>query len=353
MSSTELINPDDHRLAATLAGRAGEQLIQVRQELFSQNAPSAVLRAEGDRCSQDFLWHALAEARPNDAVLSEEATDNLVRLNAERVWVIDPLDGTREFSEPGRSDWAVHVALVIDERPVVGAVCLPALGLTLSTLHPPSLPTARLGGLGEHDGQGEHDGIAEHGGQGEHGGIAEHGGQGEHGGIAEHGGQGSWGEQDGSGGPDGSDGQSGSDGQGEQYGSGASGGLSEGGGQGGPKQAGSSKRLRLVVSRSRPPAQAHAVAKVLDAEMVSLGSAGAKAMAVVRGDADIYVHAGGQFEWDSCAPVAVAGAAGCATSRIDGTELRYNQPDPYLPDLVVCRPELHDAVLTAIAGAGV
>ncbi len=227
-------------------------LVELRDRLASQDAPPAVLRAEGDRCSQEMLSRQLAETRPGDALLSEEAADDPRRLGSRRVWVIDPLDGTREFSEPGRGDWAVHVALTVDERPAAGAVSLPALGLTLSTLHPPRLPPARPG------------------------------------------------------------------------------------------------RPRLVVSRSRPPAAADAVAEALDAELVSLGSAGAKAMAVVRGDADIYVHAGGQYEWDSCAPTAVAAAAGCAVSRIDGTELRYNQPDPYLPDLVVCRPELHGAVLAAI-----
>ena len=186
-------------------------------------------------------------------MLSEEALDDPSRLDSRRVWVVDPLDGTREFSESGRSDWAVHVALVVGERAVAGAVALPALGLTLSTLRPPRLPAARSG------------------------------------------------------------------------------------------------PPRLVVSRSRPPAQADAVAAALGAQTVPLGSAGAKAMAVVRGDADIYVHAGGQYEWDSCAPVAVAAAAGCAVSRLDGSALRYNQPDPYLPDLIVCRPELRGAVLSALA----
>ena len=226
----------------------------LRERLVKQGAPAAVLRAEGDRCSQELLSHGLAEARPNDAVLSEEAPDDPSRLTARRVWVIDPLDGTREFSEPDRSDWAVHVALALDGHPSAGAVALPALGLTLSTLQPPRLRAIRDG------------------------------------------------------------------------------------------------PPRMVVSRSRPPEQADAVAAALGAETLTLGSAGAKAMAVVCGDADVYVHAGGQYEWDSCAPVAVAAAAGCAASRLDGTELRYNQPDPYLPDLVICRPELVAAVLAAIGG---
>ena len=230
-------------------------MVELRQRLVSDGAPAAVLRAEGDRRAHELLAGRLAEARPFDAVLSEEGADDLARLDAERVWVIDPLDGTREFSEPGRTDWAVHVALVVDERPVAGAVALPALGLTLSTMEPPQLPPP-----------GE-----------------------------------------------------------------------------GP--------LRLVVSRSRPPSQAQTVAAALGAVVVALGSAGAKAMAVVRGEADAYVHAGGQYEWDSCAPVAVATAAGCAVSRLDGSEPRYNQPDVYLPDLVVCRPELAEPVLTSLATA--
>ena len=244
---------DDHRLAADLAHRAGELLVELRARLAGEGAPAAVLRAEGDRQAHELLAAELAAARPADAVLSEEGADDTARLDAERVWVVDPLDGTREFSEPGRTDWAVHVALVVGERPVAGAVALPALGLTLSTADPPRLPSARTG------------------------------------------------------------------------------------------------PPRLVVSRSRPPQQARAVAAALGAEVVTLGSAGAKSMAVVRGDADVYVHAGGQYEWDSCAPAAVAAAAGCAVSRLDGTDLRYNQPNPYLPDLVICRPELAEAVLAALA----
>ena len=246
---------DDHRLAADLARRAGELLVELRGRLTGQGAPAAVLRAEGDRRAHELLVAELAAARPADAVLSEEGADDASRLDAERVWVLDPLDGTREFSEPGRTDWAVHVALVVGERPVAGAVALPALGLTLSTMDPPSLPPP---------------------------------------------------------------------------------------GDGPP---------RLVVSRSRPPHQARVVAAALGADVVPLGSAGAKAMAVVRGEADAYVHAGGQYEWDSCAPAAVAEAAGCAVSRLDGSELRYNQPDVYLPDLVICRPELAEAVLAAISAA--
>ena len=255
MAAAPEADSDDHRLAADLASRAGELLVALRDRLAAQGAPAAVLRAEGDRQAHELLASELARARPNDAVLSEEGADDAARLGSARVWVVDPLDGTREFSEPGRTDWAVHVALAVRGRPAAGAVALPALGLTLSTLEVLRLPAARTG------------------------------------------------------------------------------------------------PPRLVVSRSRPPHQAQTVAAALGADVVRLGSAGAKAMAVVRGEADAYVHAGGQYEWDSCAPVAVAQAAGCAVSRLDGAELRYNRPDPYLPDLVVCRPELAPAVLAALAGA--
>ena len=252
LSSAERL-AEDHRLATDLAERAGRLLVALRDRLVGEGAPAAVLQVEGDRQAHELLAGELAAARPGDAVLSEEGTDDPARLDAERVWVVDPLDGTREFSEPGRTDWAVHVALVVDERPVAGAVALPALGLTLSTAAPPRLPPA-------------HDGPP-----------------------------------------------------------------------------------RLVVSRSRPPQQARTVADALGAVVSPLGSAGAKAMAVVRGDADLYVHAGGQYEWDSCAPAAVAIAAGCAVTRLDGTDLRYNQPDPYLPDLLISRPELAQAALAALA----
>ena len=247
-----MASADDHRLAAELAQRAGRMLVELRASLVAEGVPAAVLRDEGDRCAHELIVRELAAARPADAVLSEEADDDPARLDAERVWIVDPLDGTREFGEPRRADWAVHVALVVDEAPVAGAVALPAMNLTLSTATAPGLPDA-------------HDGPP-----------------------------------------------------------------------------------RLVTSRSWAPVEALAVAAALNAEVMSLGSAGAKAMAVVVGEADIYVHAGGQWEWDSCAPVAVAAAAGCAVSRVDGSQLRYNQPDPYLPDLVICRPELAPQVLTAL-----
>ncbi len=244
---------EDHRLAAQLADDAGRLLVELRARLHAQDAPAAILRTQGDRQAHEFLLERLQAARPKDAVLSEEGKDDLLRMRAERTWIIDPLDGTREYSEVPRTDWAVHVALVAQERPIAGAVALPALGLLFSTASPTPLP---------------------------------------------------------------------------------------------PKCA---SPVRLIVSRSRPPAAALHVAEDLGAELVEMGSAGAKAMAVLRGECEIYVHSGGQNEWDSCAPVAVAAAAGCHASRINGEELRYNQKDSYLPDLLICRPELADATLTSLA----
>ncbi|MAP74664.1 MAG: 3'(2'),5'-bisphosphate nucleotidase CysQ [Acidimicrobiaceae bacterium] len=254
-----MATPGDHTLAAELATRAGELLLDIRDRLTVDGAPSAVMRHEGDQRSHEYLMAALAEHRPTDAVLSEEGTAHAVhpdRTGADRIWIVDPVDGTREYSEPPRSDWAVHVALVEEGRPTAGAVALPALGLTLSTVGPPY--GSDLPPIGD--------------------------------------------------------------------------------------------RPRMVVSRSRPPAEALAVCEALGGELVEMGSAGAKAMAVVRGEVDAYVHSGGQYEWDSCAPVAVAEAAGLHTSRIDGSPLTYNRSDPYLPDLVICRADLAEAILSALAG---
>jgi 3'(2'), 5'-bisphosphate nucleotidase len=236
----------DDELAAHLATEAGRLLLTVREELA--DAPAAERKAAGDKRSHEFLMAALAAARPDDAVLSEEGADDPVRLRSDRVWIVDPLDGTREFSELGREDWAVHVALWQTGELIAGAVALPAQGVTLAT---PSVPA--------------------------------------------------------------------------------------------PPPAPASPRI--VVSRTRPPAVALAVRDALNGTLVEMGSAGAKVASVVQGLADVYVHAGGQYEWDSAAPVAVARAAGLHTSRIDGSPLVYNRPDPLLPDLVVCRPEYADAVL--------
>ena len=240
---------NDHQLAAHLAAEAGRLLLRVREELA--DASEAERKAAGDRRSHDFLMAALGSERPDDAVLSEEGADNPVRLSAERVWIVDPLDGTREFSELGRDDWAVHVALWQSGDLTAGAVALPARDVTLAT---PSVPAP-------------------------------------------------------------------------------------------PAYAGAP---RIAVSRSRPPAIAEAVRERLDGVLVPMGSAGVKVASVVAGTTDVYVHAGGQYEWDSAAPVAVARAAGLHTSRIDGSPLVYNRPDPLLPDLVVCRPEYAQEVLAAI-----
>ncbi len=252
-----VITPHDHELAHRLAAQAGAKLVVLRAELSSRGAPPEELKAAGDRASHELLMDRLAHDAPGDAVLSEEGRDDRARLLAERVWIVDPLDGTREFSEVPRDDWAVHVALVVEGRAEVGAVALPAQGVVHSTMDPPTLPAP-------------HDGPP-----------------------------------------------------------------------------------RLIVSRSRPPKVATALAEALGGELVPMGSAGAKAMAVVQGHADIYAHGGGQYEWDSAAPVAVAAAAGCHTSRLGGEPLVYNQEDPYLPDLLVCRPEWSARVLELIADLGV
>jgi 3'(2'), 5'-bisphosphate nucleotidase len=241
---------DDSALAAHLAETAGKLLLQVRDSgLLALHA----LGKAGDQTANQFLIHALAEQRPDDGLLSEESKDTDARLSKSRVWIIDPVDGTREYGE-GRTDWAVHVALAIHGAPVIGAVALPALGIVLRSDQPSEIPPA-------------------------------------------------------------------------------------------PKQ------LRLVVSRTRPAAEALAVAKALNAECIPMGSAGAKAMAVVRGAADIYLHNGGQYEWDNCAPAAVAAAFGLHVSRIDGSPLVYNQADTYIPDLLICRKEHAQSVLDALKAA--
>jgi len=240
---------NDHELAAHLATEAGRLLLEVRAEL--SDAPAADRKAQGDKRSHDFLMAQLARTRPDDAVLSEEGVDNPVRLAAERVWIVDPVDGTREFSELDRDDWAVHVALWERGDLVAGAVALPGQGVTIAT---PEVPAPSV-----------------------HAGAP-----------------------------------------------------------------------RILVSRTRPPAVAVQVRDALGGTLVEMGSAGAKVAAVVQGRAEVYVHAGGQYEWDSAAPVAVARAAGLHTSRIDGTPLRYNQSDPLLPDVLVCQPKYVEAVLTAL-----
>jgi 3'(2'), 5'-bisphosphate nucleotidase len=243
---------DDHVLAPWLADAAGERLLQVRAE----GLEGRELKDAGDQAAQAVLAALLAEHRPDDAVLSEEARDDLARLDASRVWIIDPLDGTREFSEPPRDDWAVHVALWQDGDLVAGAVAQPALGETFSTAQAPTVP------------------------------------------------------------------------------------------------ARTSTRPRIAVSRTRPPAFVEALAAEIDAELVPMGSAGVKVISVVRDLTDAYVHAGGQYEWDNAAPVAVARAAGLFCSRVDGSELAYNQRDVSLPDLIVCRPELAEQIVDFVRRHG-
>lgn len=248
---------DDHLFAAWLAETAGKRLLEVRAEGLEGKA----LKDAGDKAAHDLLMDLVAAYRPDDAVLSEEGKDDKSRLTAERVWIIDPLDGTREFSEPPRDDWAVHVALWSGGDLIAGAVAQPALAASdiVSTFHTGAAPTV-------------------------------------------------------------------------------------------PTRT--SERIRIAVSRSRPPAFVEALAAELDAELVPMGSAGVKMMSVVRDIADAYVHAGGQYEWDSAAPVTVARAAGLFTSRVDGSPLEYNQDDVYLPDVIVCRPELADPILAFIERHG-
>lgn len=237
----------DAELAAHLAHHAGQILLEVRRAgVFSGKA----LGLAGDQTANQFLVRAIREARPDDGVLSEEEKDNFERLAHDRVWIVDPVDGTREYGEE-RSDWAVHVGLAVEGVATHGAVALPGLGLVLRSDQPLALPTM-------------------------------------------------------------------------------------------------SDKPRMLVSRTRPAAEAVAVAKMLGAELVPMGSAGAKAMAVVRGEAEIYLHTGGQFEWDSCAPVAVAAAHGLHVSRVDGSPLVYNQSDTYMPDLLICRREWAGPVLDAV-----
>jgi 3'(2'), 5'-bisphosphate nucleotidase len=237
----------DLELAAHLAETAGKILLQVRDSgLFGAKA----LGKAGDQTANQFLVHAIREARPDDGLLSEEMKCDGTRLGQSRVWIIDPVDGTREYGE-ARADWAVHVGLAIDGVATIGAVALPGLGVTLTSGDAPAPVPANT-------------------------------------------------------------------------------------------------PLRMLVSRTRPAAEAVAVAEAVGAELLPMGSAGAKAMAVVRGEADIYLHTGGQYEWDNCAPAAVAAAAGLHVSRVDGSPLVYNTQDPYLPDLLICRPELAEQVLALV-----
>lgn len=270
LGDTEVVSPGapdltddltDAELAADLAADAGKLLLQVRAEIgFDQ---PWTLGEAGDRQANSLLLRRLQAERPGDAVLSEEAHDDLARLKSDRVWIIDPLDGTREFSTPGRDDWAVHIALwrrSSNGQPEItdAAVALPARG---NVVYRTDTVTS------------------------------------------------------------------------------------------GAAPAGVPGTLRIAVSATRPPAVLHRIRQTLAIQPVSIGSAGAKAMAVIDGYVDAYLHAGGQWEWDSAAPAGVMLAAGMHASRLDGSPLRYNQLDPYLPDLLMCRAEVAPILLGAIADA--
>jgi 3'(2'), 5'-bisphosphate nucleotidase len=237
---------EDHQAARRIADLAGTLLVELRPSALRDGATPDVR-------AQDLILRELGEAFPDDAVLAEEGVSSSDRLSSPRVWIVDPLDGTREFGEAGRLDWAVHVALVVDGELLAGAVALPAGGETFAT-----------------------DGV---------------------------------------------------------------------------EATSTPGRRRMVVSRTRLSPEVARVAEQLDFELVPMGSAGAKAMAVVQGHAEVYAHAGGQYEWDSAAPVAVAAAAGLHVSRLDGSPLRYNQSNPWLPDVLICRPECAEAVISAWAAA--
>jgi 3'(2'), 5'-bisphosphate nucleotidase len=244
----------DAELARRLAVETGHRLLELRESMWTDGAHAWDVMDHGDATGHHFIAHQLLIHRPDDAVLDEEGLEDPRRFTADRVWIIDPLDGTREFGEPGRHDWAVHIALWDRDHFAAGAVALPALDMVLATDPPPLLPS-----------------------------------------------------------PD-------------------------------------RQRPRLITSRTRAPYAAVLVANALGCDSVRLGSAGAKAMAVVTGDADIYLHDGGMYQWDSAAPAAVAMAAGLHASRIDGSPLVYNQRDPWLPDLLICRPEYVDEIMAALWG---
>jgi len=239
---------NDADLAAQLATKAGELLLKLRE---TSSLSGKALGKEGDAAANALLIEEISTLRPEDGLLSEESKDTDTRLAKNRVWIVDPVDGTREYGE-GRDDWAVHVALAINGKAAIGAVALPSLGQTLRSDQPIAKPDR-------------------------------------------------------------------------------------------------AQKPRMVVSRSRPAKETSVVQKALGAELIEMGSAGAKAMAVVRGEADIYLHSGGQYEWDNCAPVAVAAAHGLHCSRIDGSEMRYNCSDTYVPDLLICHKRDANQILQIIA----
>lgn len=249
---------NDHKLASDLAVQAGKLLLSVREELVEKGVDVWTLKDSGDYRANEYLVQRLAEERPDDAVLSEEDVQGDYSQE-KRVWIIDPLDGTREFGEYPRDDWAVHIALVEDGKLTVGAVSIPAREQIFSTPNPakPAHPSLNGG-----------------------------------------------------------------------------------------------NKLRVAISRTRPGRAAYILSQFYEMELLPMGSAGVKTMAVVQGVADIYVHSGGQYEWDSAAPVAIARAAGLWTSRLDGTELIYNRPNPFVENFIVCRPDIAENCLDILNKAG-
>lgn len=242
----------DQQLASRVATEAGAMLVELRDELVAEGIHYWDLKDEGDVAGHRYIMSALTAARPDDVILSEEAADNRRRLNAERVWIIDPIDGTNEFAEHPRHDWAIHIALWEAGELTAASVALPTLGVTFDASPAAVVPPSTRA------------------------------------------------------------------------------------------------RPLLVTSRSRNPYCAVMVANALGCDVARLGSAGAKAMAIVMGEADIYVHDGGMYQWDSAAPSAVAKAAGLHVSRIDGSPLEYNKESLWLPDFLVCRSELAEPALKAL-----
>ena len=242
----------DQQLASRVATEAGAMLVELRDELVAEGIHYWDLKDEGDVAGHRYIMSALTSARPDDVILSEEAADNRRRLNAERVWIIDPIDGTNEFAEHPRHDWAIHIALWEAGELTAASVALPTLGVTFDASPAAVVPPSTRA------------------------------------------------------------------------------------------------RPLLVTSRSRNPYCAVMVANALGCDVARLGSAGAKAMAIVMGEADIYVHDGGMYQWDSAAPSAVAKAAGLHVSRIDGSPLEYNKESLWLPDFLVCRTELAEPALKAL-----
>lgn len=242
----------DQQLASRVATEAGAMLVDLRDELVAEGIHYWDLKDEGDVAGHRYIMSALTAARPGDVILSEEAADNRKRLSADRVWIIDPIDGTNEFAEHPRHDWAIHIALWESGELTAASVALPTLAITFDASPAAVVPPSTR------------------------------------------------------------------------------------------------EKPLLVTSRSRNPYCAVMVANALGCDVARLGSAGAKAMAIVMGEADIYVHDGGMYQWDSAAPAAVAKAAGLHVSRIDGSELKYNQESLWLPDFLVCRIELAEPALQAL-----